>query len=128
MNADGTCPACSTAVQPSTLHRYDGICRRCFNEPRNERYYFIVFAAFALLAIVAAFLLDAEIRSAAATGATIRLHWAIAAIYNGLGLLGVRILFALLFGLPLLMSLRSLVRWRRLRQRNSQPMASSDDG
>jgi hypothetical protein len=73
---------------------------------------------FALLAMIAAYLFDGEIRAAQEAGDTIRVHWIIAAAYNGLGLLGVRVLFVLVFGLSLLLSFRSLVRWRKFGDRN----------
>ncbi len=76
-----------------------------------------------MLAMVTAYLFDADIQGAQETGDTIRVHWIIAAAYNNMGLLGVRVLFALLFGLSLLLSFRSLVRWRKFSARN---MRSTD--
>ena len=120
MNADGRCPACLTIAKPATLRRHDGVCKRCFNQPKTERYCFFAFCVFAAFALVTAFVFDADIRVAETAGESIHVHWMIATAYNAFGLLGVRFLFALLIVVPSFISLRSLIRWRRFRRRNDE--------
>ena len=107
------CPLCSRSVLESTLARHNGFCKRCFNQPRNDRYCALGFGAFAIIVFGAQLAFEAQIRTAAENGIAVRVHWLIATVFNNFGLTGVRILAATLVILTASLAAVFLKRWRQ---------------
>lgn len=90
------CPKCGTPVSRQTINRFNGVCRRCHQQPIGLRKQWIVLFIMAVFAIVAAVVMNQELVAMEKSGDSKRVNIIIAMAYRMGGRVGVNVFFTLI--------------------------------